>query len=181
MVENVDPFSFIGRDSIDDELEKAIRDPFSINFRPTTPKEWIEISSEDTPFNSINVDVVNTNVEVRYAVQEEEEKYITVAQEDGVSIVESHAVISPLPDSDQTLTTPSYYLVTDEEELFYDSEGYIESPIRRPREVASYAPSLLRRAEKLDSYGFEPASELQEDYASTRTVPPPQKDPLYED
>jgi len=159
--------SFIDEESIEEELEDAIRNPFVARFRPEPP-EYVIVDA-DSPISHAEVDLVNENVELRYRTQRREEKYVVVAGNSDVGLVETHALIS---NRGAKTSSVSYYLVTDEQNFFHDGYSYEETPITRPRHAHEKAMDLYEKAKELDSYDFQPASLLHEqEETSGRTLP----------
>lgn len=181
MTDYLDPLDYVPEQYVNEQLETALEDPFAVNFRSNRAEE-VGVSTEDPLIRSARVDRANRNVEIQYNPQSVEEKYVVLMKGAGLGIVESHANIPTGEYS--SATTVSYHVVTPEIGLMYDGQGYVETANRLPRQAARKAPELLEKAEELAEAGFSTASELEpsdEEVRKTRTVPPPHKDPLFDD
>lgn len=181
MTDYLDPLDYVPEQHVSEELEIALEDPFSVNFRSHKSDE-VGVYAEDPLIRSARVDRANRNVEIQYNPQSVEEKYLVVMKAPGLGIVESHANI-PTGEYSST-TTIMYHVVTPEVGLMYDGDGYFETANELPRQAAKKAPELLEKAEQLGEADFSAASELEPskaEEAETRTVPPPRKDPLFDD
>ncbi len=179
MTEYMDPFDYIEPENIDEKLEIALEDPPSNNYRSRDPAV-VNFEPEDRLIDQATVDLGNRNVGVQYEDQETEERYVVIMKRIGLALVESHANISQ---GSETVTTVNYHVVTPELGLMYDGEGYVETANNLPRQTAKKAPELLEKAKEVEEVDFNstllepPAEETNE----TTSVPPPRKDPLFDD
>lgn len=179
MKEYIDPFDYVENEKISEDLESAIEDPWSFNYRSNDP-DRITFPPEDELVRSATVDLANNNVEVQYNPQSVEEKYVVVVTQGRIGMVESHTNV---PSGDNTENVVRYHLLTPEIDLVSDGDGYTESPNKLPRNAAYRAPELLEKAkefEELEDASEEVLEPSPEDEGSTK-VPPPRKDPLSED
>lgn len=169
-MEEVDPFNFIDSDSIDEELEEPIKNPKPIRFRPQVP-HFVTLGPEE-PLTDSQVDIANRNVELSYDIQGVDEKYVVLEGDEDFGLVETHSTVRQ---GSVVEPSVSYYLVTPEQNLFYDGSSYFKTPVRRPWDAYQRAPELYQQAKRLDDQGFESALELRENQQpSNPTVPPPE-------
>lgn len=180
MTDYLDPFDYIESENIDEKLEIALAAPDLPNFRSNDPNV-VDFSPEDQLITHVGADLANRNVAVQYEHHNEEEKYVVIMKRVGLAMVESHTDIDAGSDSE---TVTRYHVVTPEIGLVYDGKGYTEARNDLPREAAIKAPELLERAEEIDSNEdsgdlLEPSEDFSEENSST--VPPPEKDPMYND
>jgi hypothetical protein len=174
----MDPFEYIEEENIDEKLEIALENPYSVNFRSNEP-DIVRYEPEDRSINEVEADLANRNVSVRYDGQEVEEKYVVIMKRPGLAMVKSHTNV--LMDSGSK-TAVAYHVVTREVGLMYDGDGYTESATTLPRETAIKAPELLERARQLKDEEPGSMSELEPSGENERSsVPTPRKDPLFED
>lgn len=181
MTEHVNPFDYIPEQSYSKNLEIALEDPSNINYR-SNPDDKVEVKPEDPSIMFAEVDRANRNVDIQYDLQKMDEKYVVVMKGTGVGIIESLKYSSSSMSGQPE--TVLYHVVTPDMNLMYDDEGYVESLNDFPRQAAQKAPELLEKAEELGESGSKPASELEpskEQTPPTRPIPPPQKDPLFDD
>lgn len=179
MTEYIDPLDYIPERNIDEKLKLVLEDPFEVNFRSNASEE-IEFEPEDPLIRNTRVDTSNRNVEVQYNSQSVEEKYIVVMKGVGLGIVESHANI-PSGEHSST-TTVNYHIVTPELDLMYDGQGYFETRNELPRNAAKKAPEFLEKANEILELDFSTAAELEGPSGGKKSsVPPPDKDPLFDE
>lgn len=180
MTEYIDPFDYIAQENIDEKLEIVLEDPSSPNYR-SNDKDIVDFEAEDSLIDHVSADLANKNVGVRYDHQDVEERYIVVMKRPGLALVESHANV---PVDSNLVTTVNYHVVTPELGLMYDGDGYVETANELPRQAAIKAPELLEKAEQVEEVDFSSVSVLEPTTGEENNpsyVPPPSKDPLFED
>jgi len=180
LTEHIDPFEHIPEEYIDENLEIALEDPSSPNYR-SNDKDIVDFETEDRLIDHVSADLANKNVGVRYDHQDIEERYIVVMKRAGIALVESHANMST---DSGLLTTVNYHVVTPELGLMYDGDGYVETANELPRQAAIKAPELLEKADQVEEVDFSSVSVLEPSTGEENDpsyVPPPSKDPLFED
>lgn len=181
MREYVDPFDYLEPDQIGENLEVAIEDPYSVNFRSNRPDK-LNFPPEDELIRSATADFANNNVEVQFNPQSIEEKYVVLAYQQEIGIVESHTKV-PVAKRRSEIQI-AYHLLTPEANLRYDGQGYTEPLNNLPRQAACKAPELFEKAKELDELDSSSASNTrlssQNESSGRSYVPPPKgrKDPL---
>lgn len=177
MDEKVDPFDFVDRDSIDEELEEAIDEPLTTDFLLKQPES---IDTDDPVILDASADPVNGTVEIHYHLQAPEEKYRVIARNEEVGLMESRVLTKP--GDDICLLSKAYYLVTSETTLVHNDNGYTETGLQRPRDAYQTATELYHQAQLLNNHDqlLDPHSTDPDISPSTREVPPPKKDELFE-
>lgn len=167
----VDPMEILNGEDISADLEKALEDPFSVNFRPNE-KDLIEVYPEHLQFRQATVDLANNNVEVQTNVQRETEGYTAFIYGNGTALVESEVKISV---EDHLGYSTMYYLVTEDDTLVYDQNHWEEIYNPTPRQVAETAPKLYKQAKQ-----NTPNQTPNTGRSVPETVPPPQQGDLTE-
>jgi len=179
LTEYLDPFDYVEPEEISEDLEAAIENPWAFNYRSNDP-DRLKFPPKDELVRSATVDFANNNIEVQYNPQSVEEKYVVVVTQGRIGLVESHTNV---PSGDTTETAVRYHLLTPENDLVYDGNGYTESSNNLPRKAAHRAPDLLEKAEELERLEATSESVLEpsEEKQDSSTVPPPRKDSVFED
>lgn len=154
---------------VDKALERAVDNPKPERFRSSEPEAY-GFEPEDPLIDHAEVDLANRNVGVQFSSQLYKEKYVVVAKKPGFAIVESYA-------KSCGEVSGVYHVVTPELDLVYENAGYRESMNRLPRQAALRAFDLLQEAQRLEPEQPETSSP---DPSTGSTVPPPEKDPLFD-
>lgn len=178
MTEYIDPFDYLDPENIDEELEMFLDDPSSVEFRPNTDEEIEMEELEDPSIRFARADIANDTVLIKYDFQDLGERYVVLTVDEETALVESRAKIST---GEYSTTNDNYHIATPETCLMYDGDGYSETVSDLPRQAARKAPELLEKAEEIGEPSPKSVAEVYEKEPVRDPVPPPPKDPIFDD
>lgn len=121
--------------------KKILEDPENFEFRASDP-EFVELSPDHNWMDEAFVDIINDNVEIRFATQSPRERYVAVCMTDEYTVVESQGTTTV---DGELSKTQLYYLASDTDTYMFDRD-WSQYFNERPLEVADQAPKLYRKA-----------------------------------
>lgn len=133
----------------DEEFRKAARNPEAYEFSSRPPYK-VTFTPEIPGMSTASVDLENMNVKVRYDDQEASENYNCVKHDliDDVGLVEAK---KNHDHRDVKLNSRMHYLIAGDQAFRYTRDGYEETLLERPVEMANSFEDLYRRALEEDN------------------------------
>jgi hypothetical protein len=134
---------------VDEEFKKAAKNPISYDFSQKPPYK-VGFTPEHPEMSAASVDLENLNIKISYDDQSPLERYNCVKHdpEAGVGLVEAK---KSHDHRGTKVNSQMHYLVAEDQAFRNTMDGYEETLLERPVEVANSFEELYRRALREDN------------------------------